>query len=198
MGELERNRRPEITTGERLTSRVRGHTLPALSEASRELFGDDGHRALLDRLPSPIHAKLQSPPEWVSLELVIAWIEAAWEGPLRQDHAQLARLVDRTLDLGFGRVRRLLLTIATPHGVVRRASELWRGEMSDGRLVTYGTSPTSARFVLHDHPFLEHPLLRTLTAESFRHAIVLAGAKDAVAEHAGEVGQPLVVNLSWR
>lgn len=194
--ELERSERREITTGERLASRVRGHTLSALRQATRELYGDEWHRELASQLP--VQAKLDQPPHWIPVEYAIAWMDGVWEGPMRQDRAQLAPFVDRVLDHGFGRVKRLLLTIATPQGVVRRASELWRDEMSDGRVVSYGTSPTSARFVLYDHPFLDHPLWREINAETCRYAVALAGAKDAVEQHEGDVGEPLVVNLSWR
>lgn len=195
--ELERSERREITTGERLASRARGHTLSAYSQATRELYGEEWQRRLASQLPKHVQVKLDQPPEWIPVEYAIAWMDAVWEGPMRQDRTELVRFVDRVLDHGFGREKRLLLTIATPPGVVRRASELWRGEMSDGRVVSYGTSPTSARFVLYDHPFLEHPLWREITAETFRYAVALAGAKDAIEQHEGDLGQPLVVNVSW-
>lgn len=194
--ELEKSR-SEVSTGERVASRVRGHTMLAFREAARELFGEQGLTRIGSRLPTSMLTRIDQRSEWVPAEFVVAWAEAAWDCLLAHDEVALARYIDRMIDLGFGRVRRLLLAIATPQGVVRRATELWRGELTDGRLVSYGTSPTSARMVLHDHPFLESALLRAIVAEAFRYSLALAGAKDAVAHHEGELGGPLVVSLSW-
>lgn len=194
--ELER-RHDGFTTGERMASRVRGHTLTAFFAALRELHGERTAFAMMAELPPRVRAATEREAEWLPLEFVVAWLEAAWEGPLARDHAALVRCVDRMMELGFGRVRRVLLAIATPQGVVRRASELWRGELSDGRMVSYSTSATSARFVLYEHPFLENQLTRDVSAEAIRYALALAGAKNARVVAGGALLEPLVLDISW-
>lgn len=190
-------RRDEVSSGERLASRTRGHTLTSLVEATRELHGERAVTDMLAVLPSHVRRALDEKPDWVPVEFIVVWFEMMFERALGRDSNELARLVRRTLDLGFGRVRRVLLGIATPTWVIRKAPELWRGEHSDGRLVPFATGPTSVRVTLHDHPFLDSAVAREATVESLRYPLVLAGAKNAVARHEGAVGEPLIVAIDW-
>jgi hypothetical protein len=187
-----------LATGERIASRVQGHTLLALLEATRELYGESWVARLGSHLPSSMLTRLRERSDWIPVEYVMAWFEAAWDGPLVQDEAALRRFVDRIIDLSFGRVRRLLLSIVPPHGIVRRGPELWRGELSDGRFVSYATSPTSAHVAIYEHPLLDSAVMRLVTVEALRYSLSLSGAKDLVAHHEGGLGEPLVISMSWR
>ncbi|MBI2389801.1 MAG: hypothetical protein HYV09_09435 [Deltaproteobacteria bacterium] len=180
-----------------LSDRVRARALAGVREATRELHGAAAVDHVLSQLSDEQRASIAFEREWVPVELLEAWVAALWDGPLGQDPVAFRRCVDRGLDHGFGRVKKTLLAIATPHGIVRRASELWRGDFTDGRLVAFSTSPTSATLTLHEHCSLSSPLMRELTAESFRYVVQLAGARNAVERHEGAIGAPLVVHVSW-
>lgn len=180
-----------------LSDRVRARAVNGLREATREVYGAAEVDRVLASLTDEQRASLQFEREWVPVSLMEAWVAALLEGPGAHDRAAFRRCVDRGLDLGFGRVKKTLLAIATPHGIVRRASELWRGEFTEGRVVAFSTSPTSASLTLHDHCTLASPLMREVVAETFRRALELAGARDAVERHSGEPGSPLPILVSW-
>lgn len=174
---------------------TRARTLHALARATRDMFGDPVERELLAAIPS--EARALDDHEWLSIDHLERFCELAWEGPLGGNLALLRTWTDRMIDHGFGRVRRLLLTIATPAGLVRRAGELWRDEHTDGRLIAYSTSPKSAIATLHEHDFIGNPLMRQLVAETFRYSLELAGARGAQEAHHAHANGTLVVNLTW-
>lgn len=187
----------EDASGERASTnlrRGRAHILQGVAHATRELRGDDALARAMSELPSEIGDSLTRPAdEWVPVEHIVSFIEATL-GPL--DDAKLRESVRLTMDHKWSRARRLLLAIATPSGIVRRASELFRQDFSDGRAVAYMTSPCSAVVTLHDHHFAETPLLRTIAAETVRYALQLSGATDVTEHHTDDDG-PLVVRLTW-
>ena len=49
---------------------------------------------------------------------------------------------------------------------------------------------------LHDHPYVETPLLRLAVAEAFRAVVALTRAANVTETHAPR-GAPLLVNLRW-
>ena len=167
-------------------------TLRACLAATRDVLGEDALHAV-----SPRGDSSHDDRDWIPVDLVVSLCERLWDGPMAHNHATLRAWTDRMLDHGFGRVRRVFLSIATPASVVRRAGELWRGEFSDGRLVAYSTSETSARVSLHEHVFLETELMRDVVAESYRYALELAGGKGARETHAVRDNGVLVVELNW-
>jgi hypothetical protein len=175
---------------------ARGRTMRALVQATRDLYGEEAVAQISVAMPEAARADLDE-DAWVPLEHIIRWCELAWDGPLRREPRALVTFVDRMMDHGFGRVRRLLLAVATPAGLVRRAGDLWREEFSNGRLVAYATSPNAAAITLHDHAFMETELMRAVIAESFRYALQLSGATDAREEHEIHSNGALLVKISW-
>jgi hypothetical protein len=154
------------------------------------MFGEQVERALMAGIAEP-------EGDWVAIDSIVTVCERAWRGPLGHDRETLRTWSDRMMDHGFGLARKLLLAIATPSGLLRRAGELWRDEFSDGRLIAYNTSPTSAIASLHDHVFLDTELMRTIIAETFRYSLQLTGAKGAREVHEIAANGALVVRLSW-
>ena len=170
-------------SGERraFSTGARVRTLHGFIAATREVLGESVLERVRSELsPRVIEALQRDPEDWVPLEHVIAWCE---ESLRDADAATIRAFVAVMMNHGFGRVRRVLLQIATPHGVLRRATELWRDDFSDGRLVAYATSPNTAVATLYEHRFLESELLRAVVAESFRYVLELSGAADAIEEH---------------
>jgi hypothetical protein len=178
-----------------LVTGVRARTLQGFIHATREVLGDEAYaRVCAEVHPRILESIASDGEDWVPTEDVIAWCESALR---TADNDAIRRFVDVMMNHGFGRVRRVLLQIATPHGVLRRASELWREEFTDGRLVAYATSPNSAVATLYQHRFLDSPLLRTIVAESFRYTLELSGATSVTEEHVSDDNGPLVVRLSF-
>jgi len=188
----------EDASGQRrvLVSGARARTLQGFIAASREVFGEETHRRMCERVASHVLDALTLDGEaWVPVDDVIEWCEASL---CDEDEGRIRAFVDVMMNHGFGKVRRVLLQIATPHGVLRRAGELWREEFTDGRLVAYATSPNTAIATLYEHRFLESPLLRAVVAESFRYTLQLSGAADVNERHGSDGDGPLIVRLSWR
>ena len=189
--------RHDFVSAERhVVSCVRGRTVRAFAAASRDLFGEAALRDLIASLPEAARSEVDE-QDWVPAEHAIWWCERAFAGPLGRDPVKLRAWACRMIDHGFGRVRRLLLTIATPAGMIRRAGDLWREEFNEGRLVAYATSPRSAIASLHDHVFLKSEVTRDLLAETFRHNVELAGGRGAREQHSLHATGALIVDLSW-
>lgn len=182
------------------TRGVRGRILEGFEPAVVEIFGRDAVAAVSERLPAAVRATtLERPvPPWVPETHMIAFCAAVDHVLAKGDDKLLRKWTARAIDDGFGVARRVLLTIATPPVIVRRASELWRDEFGAGRLVAYGTQPNEAMITLHDHPFTENPRMRLVVAEALRRTLELAGAEDAAAAYDPESARTLAVSLCWR
>ena len=185
-------------SGQRLAlgTAARARALQGAMHATREVLGEAAYARLLAEVsPSPGSVLNLAADEWIPLEHLAVWCEASLRdaGP-----AMVRPFVDRMMRDAFGRVRRVLLQIATPHGVLRRSSELWREDFSGGRLVAYATSPNTAIATLYEHRLLDSAVLRAMVAESFCYTLRLSGAIDATEEHGGDAGAPLLVRISWR
>jgi hypothetical protein len=185
------------STGPRLVSRSRGHALVALVHATRERCGDPLANALLARLPDAFLGALDDGPDWVPTEFIVAWHELLFEA-LHEDEERFAAVTRRAMDLGFGKVRRLLLGIANPHWMLRKGAELWRGEHSTGRMTAYAVEPRHARVTLVEHAFLDSAVMRGTVVASIAYALSLTGAKGVRTHCEGDVGEPLVVTMTWQ
>lgn len=191
MGAVQGAARHDAVSGERIAiaSRTRARTVDAFAAATRELLGESAAREVMADL-SPIDG------EWAPTADVVEICERAWR-LMHGDVSLRNAWADRMIDHGFGRVRKLLLAVATPAGLLRRAGELWRDEFSDGRLIAYTTSPTSATASLHEHAFVETALMRDIISETFRYTLTLTGARDAREVHEIHANGTLVIRLSW-
>ncbi|HJL19868.1 MAG TPA: hypothetical protein RMH99_29665 [Sandaracinaceae bacterium LLY-WYZ-13_1] len=127
---------------------------------------------------------------------VLEWYRAAYEGPARRDRAAYFGFIDRMMDHGFGRVRKLLLAMASPNLVARKAQELWRHDHTHGELALVESEPEGVVMRLCDHPYTETPLGRMSVAEIYRYAIALARARNVRSEH-WLVAGALHVRIRW-
>jgi hypothetical protein len=174
-----------------------GNRVIATRDATRDLFGEVGVEAVLAALgPDERAAFAGDPPKWVLEQTYIAWTRAVHEGPARRDAATLARWVDRVTDLGFGKARRMLMSLASPWVIVRRAGALWRGEHSHGDLTSAPLGDNSARFELRDSPYAIDELGASAMSEAFRYILFRCRVKWATEEHR-RVDDALHVELRW-
>ena len=173
-----------------------------------DLWGDPGLARLATLLPLPTRAAtvdaLVLPFEWLPLEHVVAWHEALWAGPCAGDEHELARLVARSMELGLGRFKSAFFTGITAERLVARAPELWRWQHTHGELSVAASDASSATVLLRDHPYVDQPTSRRVTAEAYRCIVALTGARDVRAAWGDRAvwsrgrARELVVQLAWK
>jgi hypothetical protein len=134
--------------------------------------------------------------QWLPVSDLIDWHLAVWNGPAGRDEAVFGRHVRVTVDQGFGRVKRLLLSLSTPKSLAPRVAALWRDEYSTGRLEILRIEDRSVELGLSDHPYVEIPLMQSVIAEVYRHVVSLTQVKDVTGVRALREGK-LVVIIRW-
>jgi hypothetical protein len=186
---------PPIPSG----SLVHRKSLIGFRSACREMWGDAGYEKISLSLPADVRertAGMRPLPDWIPLEDLIAWHVAVWNGPARRNEKIMNEHVRATIDQGFGRVKRLLLSVSTPHSLAPRVVDLWRDEYSTGHLDTGRLEERSIHLTLHEHPYVLHPLMRSVITEVFRYVLSLTQAEQVSAVHAVREST-LVVVLRW-
>ena len=180
----------------------RGTLLHSVAAAVREVWGEEGLREVIARLPEETRAATTGPAfttlSWYPTRYVVDWDAAKMAGPARGDEESFRRSVMRGIDLGFGRIRRALLSFATPVIIAERAAELWRHDHTHGKLSVDSSrrNEGKARVLLTGHPFTETPVARMAFAEVMRHVLSLSRARNVRESHTLE-GDVLVVALTW-
>jgi hypothetical protein len=180
----------------------RGTLLHSVAAGVLDVWGVDGLRDVTSRLPEETRAATTGPAfttlSWYPTRYVLDWDVAKMAGPARGDEATFRRSVARSIDFGFGRIRRALLSFATPVMLAERAAELWRHDHTHGELSVdaSGRREGHARVTLRSHPFTETPVARMAFAEVIRHVLSLSRARNVRESHA-LAGDALVVSLTW-
>jgi hypothetical protein len=163
------------------------------------MWGESGYDKIARELPEDVRertAGMRPLPDWIPLEDLIAWHVAVWNGPARRDDRIMNDHIRATVDQGFGRVKRLLLSVATPQSLAPRVVKLWRDEYSTGNLEAGELDGRSIQLTLYDHPYVQHALMRQVIAEVYRYVLSLTQAKQVSAVHAVRDAALLVV-LRW-
>ena len=163
------------------------------------MWGEQGEKRIIGALPADVRARtggLLPLPDWLPVDDLIAWHEAAWEGPVAHNEDTFMQLARVTIDQGFGKVKRFLISMASPHMLAARVSDLWRDEYSTGRLETLKVDDRAVALALREHPFVHNPLMRRTIAEAYRHVLSMTSAKEPTVEHQVR-GGALVVTLRW-
>jgi hypothetical protein len=182
---------------------VKGIVLQSIHAAAHELWG----KAVMDDIGGRVSPELRDlafRPDaviptlsWIPERHVPDLYRAAWEGPCGKNELLLRGLVDKAMDLGFGRVRRALLNFVGPVGLMERASELWRHNHTHGALEVARTGPLRGHVILRDHPYNDSPIMRIVMAESFRYAVALSRAKTARETNQRIADGSLQVDIQW-
>lgn len=174
--------------------------LHARTAAIRELWGEQALAELADRLsPEARRATLGAELatlKWYPTRYVLEWDSAMMDGPARGDEQAFRRAVQRSIQLGFGRIRRVLLSFATPTLLAERAAELWRHDHTHGRLTAEASGNAGARVTLAGHPFVQSPVSCIAIAEAVRQILSLSRASNVRDSHAVS-GDALVIALAW-
>ena len=105
--------------------------------ACERLWGPAGYSRICEDLPADVRertAGIRPLPKWNAVDDLIAWHHAVWSGPAGRDETVMRQHIHATVDQGFGRVKRFLLSMSTPRSLAPRVAALWREEYSTGRL----------------------------------------------------------------
>lgn len=182
--------------------RTKGIVLHAMRLAVMDVWGEAGLADIAARVSEDNRIQTveqpASPLAWVPERYLVEWHQAAWEGPAQHDDSALCRVINRRLDFGFGRVRKALLGLVGPEGVVRRAGELWKHDHTHGALTVNAEKEAKAvSGTLSDHLFCEVPIARRALTETFRYIVQLSrGVKRSKATHAMQ-GKSLFIRVTW-
>jgi len=182
-------------------ARAHQQILVAKRAAALALWGETGLARIAAKLPEETRRETIDAPiiaeTWIPERWILDWHEAVFRGPAKGDEAALRRFAAEVVQQGFGRVRRVLVKLATPATMASRAAELWRDEHTHGELIARVDKHT-AELTLRDHPYVAAPYAGVVMAESMRHAGSLsARAADVTAQHRRD-GDGLVISLAWR
>jgi hypothetical protein len=182
--------------------RTKGIVLHAMRLAVRDLWGEAGLADVAKRVSEDTRVQTVevpvSPLAWVPERFLVEWHEATLLGPAKGDDEALCRTIDRRIDFGFGRVRKALLGLVGPEGVIRRAGELWKHDHTHGSLtVSVGHDGKSVSGTLSDHLFCQEPIARRALAETFRYIVHLSRGVKIARETHGLQGTSLFIRVTW-
>lgn len=173
----------------------------AFRRAAVDIWGDEGLREIGAGMSEEARLRCVDAvvigEEMLPERFVLEWYECAWAGPAARNRVSYHRFLDRMMDHGFGRVRKVLLGIATPLMLARKASDLWRHDHTHGELTVRDPKERSFQLILRDHPYVESPLARSSIAEIYRYAMSLTRASRVTSRHALEDERTLAVTVEW-
>jgi len=177
---------------------MKGFYLTAFHRAAGEQWGQDGLRDIRARMPprEAEEAFVERAPLWVPERVVVAWCFALWEGPADRKRPGYVAWLHRHMDLSFGRVRKWLIGLASPHKLVEMAGNVWRRDHSHGTL-SGAADGKRAVFTLHDHPYVDTPQARASIAEVYRYSVELTRAQNVTETHALVAPGTLEVRVRW-
>jgi hypothetical protein len=178
----------------------KGTLLVSIRTAVQDIWGDDGWRHTVKRLPADAAAVAAGAEltalTWYPTRYVMAWEQAIYDGVSANDEAAFRRYLRRSTDFGFGRIRRTFLRFVTPDKLAERAPELWAHDHSTGKLSVEDRSEGRAKLVLRGHPFVDSRLHRMAFAEVSRYIVSLSRIPNVHEQHE-HVGSAVVVQLTW-
>ena len=180
---------------------TRGMGMHGTRAAALEMWGADGLRAIGARLPAATRVatldEILLPVSWYPTQYSIDWLEAIWDGPAGRVDATLCAFVDRSIELGFGRMRRFFLRLASAELMIGRAPQQWRDMHTHGTLTATLLGRDGSMVIVRNHPYTKTALSRRVLAEAYRHLLTLSGRREARETHGVEGPDALYVRLTW-
>lgn len=170
----------------------------AAREAALWAWGQEGIDDISGRMPEREREELFAEvlPPWIPERTLIQMGYAMWDGPARHSRQDFYRFLHRTVDLSFGRVRKMLLGVATPEKIVSMADELWKSDHTHGSWEVH-VAPRRARMVLTGHPYADTPHARTSLAEQIRYIVQLTRTENVTASYGLLSPGAMEITLRW-
>lgn len=179
---------------------TRRFMVPGYRRAVLEMFGKEGRdqvlAALDDELRNAYLDDSATRQDWFPTRYLIGWTFAIYEGPAKLDREVMTRFVRLQWDYTFGAVRKMLLHLAPPEAILKRAPALWKQDHTAGTLeVTIGEK--SASITISDTPFGETPQARLSMAEIYRYSLEQTRATNVRAHPMAAGNRGLTIRLNW-
>ena len=132
------------------------------------------------------------------------WHRAVWEGPAAENDAAFCRFMQRAIEIGYGRMKRMVIGIASPEQLILRAPALWDTQHTHGKLTAEATS-RGATLRLRGNPVTTQAISRRAMAEAYRTIASLSRATNVKETHGLELddthththAHALVVRITW-
>ena len=179
---------------------ARGTIFVGFKHAVEAIWGKQGLDTVAAALPSDVRVQTLETvvvnTQWLPEAFVLSWYEALWTGPCERRRDRFALALDRMMDLGFGRVRRVFLAMAQPSTIFERAPAFWRYDHTHGFL-SVAAGNTMARVCLRAHPYTENSLSCMAIAEIYRYCVALCRVRNVTSSHYRDEAGSLVVRLRW-
>jgi hypothetical protein len=178
---------------------VRRRSLIGFRSATEQMWGDAGIETVRNNLAEAVRertAGLLPLPEWIPLEDLVAWHVAVWTGLAKRDEPTMTRHARLTVDQGFGRVKRFVISLLTPETLAARVVSLWSDEYSTGRLEALSIDAHNVQLALSDHAYVELPLMRYIISEVYCYVLGMTRAQNVTVTHAVRDAS-LLVSLRW-
>lgn len=178
---------------------VRLYQLRAAVAAAQDCFGKEAARAVEESMSAAFSealAPVETGMSWTPVQHMIDWSLAVWEGPAGRERPLMVDYTRRQVALGFGRLRRALIAVASPRLLLTRAPELWDKDNRGGK-VSVQLGEHEGVWTLVDHPYCEVPHARAAMAEVLRYCVELTRARDVTESH-GLYRGALEVRVRWR
>jgi hypothetical protein len=167
--------------------------------ACEQIWGAAGLALVRNALPPDVRERTGGArplEKWTTVDDLIAWHKAVWNGPANHNERAFTPHIHATVDQGFGRVKRFLLSISTPRSLAPRVAALWRDEYSTGHLQATLSDDPVVQLTLTDHPYVHEPLMRFVIAEVFRYVMSMTRVRKVSVAY-GVRESSLVVTLRW-
>jgi hypothetical protein len=185
--------------GEASEPKLKKYYAVAAREAALWAWGQGGVDDIAQRMPEPERGEVFADvlPPWIAERAMIAMGFGIWNGPAKRSKPEYFRFLHKTTDMSFGRVRKVLMAVATPEKIVTMADELWKSDHTHGSWETH-VAPNRARMVLTGHPYADTPHGRTSLAEQIRYIVELTRARDVTASHGQIAPGTMEITLRWK
>jgi hypothetical protein len=180
---------------------VRRRYLTTMRDAAISMWGEAGLADVAAALPEDARRATVTAPiiteEWLPSRYIVDWANAIWTTRAERQTRIFSEYVDRHTELGFGRVKRFLLSIATPDMVLAKVSTLWTDDNDAGELVVVSCGGGKATVELRNHMYNDAPLSRLVITELLRSILSRARTKGVRGRGALGANGALVMHFTW-
>jgi hypothetical protein len=185
--------------GEAAEPKLKKYQVAAAREAALWAWGPGGVDEIASHMPERERGEIFAEilPPWVAERALIALGFGIWNGPAKRSKPEYFKFLHKQTDLSFGRVRKVLLGVASAEKIISMADELWKADHTHGSWETH-VAPNRARMRLTGHPFADTPHGRTSLAEQIRYIVQLTRVREVTASHGLVAPGAMEITLRWK
>lgn len=160
---------------------------PGLAEV-RARLDLEARMALCDEIVLPVG--------WYREDHFESFCEAVWSVLARSDQRAFDTFIRRSIDHFWSRVHKVLMSLATPHLLARRAPALWQHDHTHGTL-TVDLRERGGTVRVRGYPYRRTGIMPRGHSESFRYILSHARVREVRASQVVDERGDFVVTLEW-